>query len=70
MSERQKSDRLMETGSRETRECPSCGATVAGDVGTYPFCSTRCRDVDLGKWFKGEYMISRDIKDSDLDTVD
>lgn len=70
MSERQESERAAETGSRETRECPSCGATVGGSVGTYPFCSARCRDVDLGKWFKGEYMISRDIKDSDLDTVD
>ncbi len=36
--------------------CPVCqknGATVA----YHPFCSTRCADVDLGRWLKGNYVI-------------
>jgi len=23
----------------------------------FPFCSTRCREVDLGNWFSGAYSI-------------
>jgi endogenous inhibitor of DNA gyrase (YacG/DUF329 family) len=24
---------------------------------THPFCSSRCRDVDLNRWLKGSYVI-------------
>jgi endogenous inhibitor of DNA gyrase (YacG/DUF329 family) len=40
-------------------KCPSCkkiGDWFAGDFG--PFCSKRCRLVDLGKWFSEEHAIS------------
>jgi endogenous inhibitor of DNA gyrase (YacG/DUF329 family) len=33
----------------------------------FPFCSERCRLIDLGKWASGEYVISspvRDVSDS------
>jgi len=38
--------------------CPTCGkpATPAHR----PFCSGRCRDVDLGRWLKGTYRIETD----------
>lgn len=26
--------------------------------GAFPFCSQRCRTVDLGRWFKGEYALN------------
>jgi len=40
-------------GARE--KCPICGKpTVAA---TAPFCSPRCRDVDLARWFSGSYAI-------------
>ena len=33
--------------------CPICGrATVAA---VRPFCSKRCADIDLGRWFSGQY---------------
>lgn len=32
----------------------------------YPFCSSRCRWVDLGRWFKGQYSIDEDIPPEDL----
>jgi endogenous inhibitor of DNA gyrase (YacG/DUF329 family) len=37
--------------------CPTCGAGV-GDGGAHrPFCSDRCRRVDLGAWLLGHYRI-------------
>lgn len=50
--------------------CRTCGGKIVDDATTFPFCSDRCRSVDLGKWFDGDYKISREIKDSDLETVD
>ena len=50
--------------------CRTCGESVASDAPTFPFCSDRCKMVDLGKWFDGKYSISRDIKDSDFGTVE
>jgi len=29
----------------------------------FPFCSDRCRQIDLGKWASGGYVISRAIND-------
>jgi hypothetical protein len=29
----------------------------------YPFCSDRCRLLDLGKWLAGEYVIPGDPTD-------
>jgi hypothetical protein len=38
-----------------TRPCPVCGTPAA--TAWRPFCSTRCQDVDLGRWLKGTYFI-------------
>ena len=35
--------------------CPVCGKPA--DAATRPFCSTRCADVDLGRWLTGQYRI-------------
>lgn len=35
--------------------CPTCGKP--GRYETRPFCSARCRDVDLNRWLKGHYSI-------------
>lgn len=43
--------------------CPTCGKKgdwLAGGYG--PFCSKRCKLVDLGKWFDGEHVISEPLK--------
>jgi endogenous inhibitor of DNA gyrase (YacG/DUF329 family) len=29
----------------------------------YPFCSERCRTIDLGKWASGGYVISSPLND-------
>ena len=50
-----------------TAPCPICGKPVTKEDETFPFCSKRCRTIDLGKWLGGDYMISRKIEESDLD---
>ena len=32
----------------------------------FPFCSDRCRRIDLGKWAMGAYKISSPVLDPDL----
>ncbi len=41
------------------RRCPICRKPVAPREGNpaFPFCSDRCRLVDLGKWLGEEYRI-------------
>ncbi len=43
-------------------KCPTCGEPAAapakkGGSSPRPFCSRRCADVDLGRWFQGAYAI-------------
>ena len=42
-------------------ECPICRKSVqspvAGTPNPFPFCSDRCRQVDLLRWSKGRYAI-------------
>ncbi|HEV2329401.1 MAG TPA: DNA gyrase inhibitor YacG [Verrucomicrobiae bacterium] len=43
--------------------CPSCkkkGGWFAGKYG--PFCSKRCKLIDLGKWLGGEHVISEPLR--------
>jgi endogenous inhibitor of DNA gyrase (YacG/DUF329 family) len=43
--------------------CPACKKTGDWFAGKYgPFCSHRCRLVDLGKWFSGEHVISEPLR--------
>jgi endogenous inhibitor of DNA gyrase (YacG/DUF329 family) len=35
--------------------CPICGRPPS--IETRPFCSPRCRDVDLNRWLTGSYVI-------------
>lgn len=42
-------------------DCPNCGETVTYVPGRrgpwFPFCSERCKMVDLGKWFDEDHRI-------------
>jgi len=53
--------------SMRPRPCAICKAPVEFLGQTKPFCSKRCRDVDLGRWIDGRYQISRPIEQTDLD---
>ena len=44
-------------------ECPSCKKPVRNTGQNFPFCSDRCRLIDLGKWASGGYVISTPITD-------
>jgi hypothetical protein len=49
--------------TRHEVQCPTCrrkGDWFAGPDG--PFCSRRCRLVDLGKWLKEEHRISEPLR--------
>jgi uncharacterized protein len=43
---------------RSAAPCPICGKPAA--PGHRPFCSKRCRDVDLGRWLRGVYRVETD----------
>jgi uncharacterized protein len=49
-----------------TLRCPTCKAIVLAGAPDLPFCSDRCRVIDLGKWASGGYVISSPIHDPDL----
>jgi endogenous inhibitor of DNA gyrase (YacG/DUF329 family) len=38
-----------------TPRCPICGKPA--DMKYRPFCSRRCADVDLQRWFAGSYVV-------------
>jgi hypothetical protein len=38
--------------------CPICGKPRLHRF--RPFCSRRCADVDLGRWFAGSYVVAGD----------
>lgn len=46
--------------------CPTCGMLVQVTDEDYPFCSDRCRKIDLGKWATGVYKISSPILDPEV----
>jgi hypothetical protein len=37
--------------------CPICKKTVAPGDPDFPFCSARCRIIDLGNWATDKYVI-------------
>ena len=41
--------------SYPSKSCPICGKPAVEH--SRPFCSPRCKDVDLNRWFKGAYAI-------------
>jgi endogenous inhibitor of DNA gyrase (YacG/DUF329 family) len=49
---------------RKTITCPICKKEAAWEGNKFrPFCSERCRLIDLGKWASNEYRIAGDVKE-------
>ncbi|MBB5074313.1 hypothetical protein HNQ69_001451 [Bartonella callosciuri] len=40
---------------RPPHPCPICGQMAQQNA--YPFCSTRCRAIDLNRWLSGTYIL-------------
>jgi uncharacterized protein len=45
--------------------CPICKKVVVSTAPDFPFCSDRCREIDLGKWASGAYVISSPAQDEE-----
>lgn len=54
--------------------CPICGTELAADAALesdfFPFCSKRCRQVDLYRWSEGKYAILEPLTPDHLDQLD
>jgi uncharacterized protein len=46
--------------------CPTCRTIVMAGDENFPFCSERCRLIDLGKWASGGYVISTPVTDPEM----
>lgn len=58
-----------QTDRPRPRTCPICRKPVVEAF--RPFCSKRCADIDLNRWFVGQYAIpveEREDEDSPPDT--
>ncbi|MDD2942882.1 MAG: DNA gyrase inhibitor YacG [bacterium] len=50
------------------RLCPQCRkASASEESGVRPFCSKRCKSLDLGAWASGAYVISAPLSLDDID---
>lgn len=48
--------------------CKTCGKSCVYEgkpPEEFPFCCERCKLIDLGKWFNGEYVIDSDPQPDD-----
>jgi uncharacterized protein len=46
--------------------CPICSAEleVPDDFGPRPFCSVRCKKIDLGNWLAERYTLAEPLTDA------
>lgn len=60
------SSRQRKVGSDGTVfRCPQCKGIVRPDAGAFfPFCSEKCKLLDLGNWLDGRYTIGRPLDPS------
>ena len=57
------SDRI----TSKTTPCPTCQTPVTEGDPFFPFCSARCKTIDLGHWFNEDYKVTRPIEQSDIE---
>ncbi|MBX9926901.1 MAG: DNA gyrase inhibitor YacG [Hyphomicrobiaceae bacterium] len=48
---------------RRGGKCPICAKPTSDTA--RPFCSPRCREIDLGRWLSGSYVIAGGGTDED-----
>lgn len=55
-------------------KCPICKKEVSPEVSPedtfFPFCSERCKIIDLGNWASEKYVISSPVQPEDLESED
>lgn len=53
------------------RTCPVCEKAVGlADTPHSPFCSARCKNVDLNRWLSGGYVIAGNASGDESEGVD
>ena len=55
--------------------CPICKKPVTESAdravrSAFPFCSERCKLIDLGRWLDGKYQITLTPEDEEIEFVD
>jgi endogenous inhibitor of DNA gyrase (YacG/DUF329 family) len=43
-------------------KCPICKKDVPSESQFHPFCSERCKIIDLGNWASEKYVVSTPIQ--------
>ena len=55
--------------NEKSGKCPICKRTPKDDF--QPFCSKRCADIDLSRWFSGNYTVPVvELDEKDLDELE
>lgn len=62
ISEFDKSKRKRKAG------CPICGKPI--DKAYRPFCSVRCKTIDLGRWLGGDYRLETNEVPDEAELLD
>ena len=52
-------------------KCPMCQTQleVADDFEVRPFCSSRCKKLDLANWLEGNYRLPRELQPEELEQL-
>lgn len=51
-------------------QCPTCNKPVQMTDPFMPFCSERCKLIDLGAWASEKYVISEPVRLDDVESDD
>ena len=55
----------MDAAMSQAERCPICKKVLTEAMrATRPFCSPRCRTIDLGRWLSEDYRIPVEEEDS------
>ena len=58
-------------GTSATLRCPICERQFDPAASrAMPFCTDRCRQIDLGRWLREIYSVPVERKDEDDDTAE
>ena len=52
-------------GKKTKPRCPICDADRVDKF--RPFCSKRCAEIDLGRWFSGNYALPAEEPSDDIE---
>jgi uncharacterized protein len=51
-------------------KCPRCGKETTFSGNPFrPFCSERCKLIDLGHWVQGAYRVAEDPSEEDESSI-